>query len=96
MLVAIVAVAAMCDWVRPPGQQWSVRAYDFAVIGFYRAAVRPITKHLVRCRFRPTCSEYSEQAMALHGFPRGVVLTVVRLVRCGPWVRAGTRDPVPP
>ncbi|MFL6583311.1 MAG: membrane protein insertion efficiency factor YidD [Chthoniobacterales bacterium] len=85
----------MFDWTRPPASQWSVRAYDVAVIGGYRTAVRPITRHVVRCRFQPTCSRYSQEAMQRHGFPVGFVLTSWRLIRCGPWIHEGTRDPVP-
>lgn len=95
-LIAAVALAAAAifDWTRPPREQLSVRAYDLAVIGTYRTAVRPITKHLVRCRFDPTCSRYSQEAMHERGFPQGLVLTTWRLVRCGPWIRPGTRDPI--
>ena len=96
-LIAAAAIAAVAifDWTRAPREQFSVRAYDFAVIGGYRATVRPITSHFTRCRFRPTCSRYSEEAMHAHGFPRGLLLTAWRLIRCEPWVRPNTYDPVP-
>jgi putative membrane protein insertion efficiency factor len=47
------------------------------------------------CRFQPTCSCYSEDALQMHGFWRGGWLTFKRLVRCHPFARAGY-DPVPP
>lgn len=46
------------------------------------------------CRFEPTCSAYSLQALARHGAARGSYLTLARLVRCHPWC-AGGHDPVP-
>jgi putative membrane protein insertion efficiency factor len=47
------------------------------------------------CRFEPTCSVYSLQALELHGAARGSYLTLRRLARCHPWC-AGGHDPVPP
>ena len=47
------------------------------------------------CRFEPTCSAYSLQALELHGAAIGSYLTVRRLVRCHPWCDGGL-DPVPP
>ncbi|MEY2677869.1 MAG: hypothetical protein RLZ00_561 [Pseudomonadota bacterium] len=47
------------------------------------------------CRFEPTCSVYSLQALELHGAAHGSYLTLRRLARCHPWC-AGGHDPVPP
>ena len=46
------------------------------------------------CRFEPTCSVYSLQALEKHGAARGSYLTLTRLVRCHPWC-AGGHDPIP-
>ena len=46
------------------------------------------------CRFYPTCSEYSIQALQQHGAASGVYLTLARLARCHPWCNGGG-DPVP-
>lgn len=46
------------------------------------------------CRFEPTCSAYSLQALQQHGAGVGSYLTVRRLLRCHPWC-AGGHDPVP-
>lgn len=47
------------------------------------------------CRFTPTCSAYSLQALQDHGAVGGTYLTLRRLARCHPWCRGG-HDPVPP
>lgn len=47
-----------------------------------------------RCRYWPTCSEYSREALERHGARRGVLLTARRLARCRPWGGHGY-DPVP-
>ena len=46
------------------------------------------------CRFEPTCSVYSLQALQQHGAARGSYLTLRRLVRCQPLCDGG-HDPVP-
>ena len=46
------------------------------------------------CRFEPTCSVYSLQALEQHGAAMGSYLTVRRLARCHPWCQGGL-DPVP-
>jgi len=47
------------------------------------------------CRFEPTCSQYSLQALQNHGAAAGSYLTITRLARCHPWCEGGS-DPVPP
>jgi len=96
-VVAIVFTAAVLgDWMRPPPQQVSVVLYENIVIKGYRFFLQPLGKRYIRCRFDPTCSVYSEQAMERHGFPKGLWLTTSRLFQCMPWVPYGTHDPVPP
>ena len=46
------------------------------------------------CRFEPTCSAYSLQALQQHGAAAGSWLTLGRLARCHPWCSGGL-DPVP-
>jgi uncharacterized protein len=46
------------------------------------------------CRFHPTCSEYTYQAIQKYGLLSGCWLGVKRLLRCHPW-NPGGFDPVP-
>ncbi|MDI9403486.1 MAG: membrane protein insertion efficiency factor YidD [Limnohabitans sp.] len=46
------------------------------------------------CRFTPSCSVYSMQALEKHGAWRGCWLTARRLLKCQPWGPSG-HDPVP-
>ena len=63
------------------------------LIQLYRWCISPFLP--VACRFHPTCSDYAKQALAEHGLWRGVVLTLIRIVRCNPWGGSGI-DNVPP
>lgn len=46
------------------------------------------------CRFAPTCSAYSLQALEKHGAAVGTYMTLHRLARCHPFCEGG-HDPVP-
>ncbi len=46
------------------------------------------------CRFIPTCSQYSIEAIERFGFFRGSWLMLARIIRCNPWGGWGF-DPVP-
>ena len=37
------------------------------------------------CKFYPTCSEYSKQAVAKYGVIKGILMTINRLIKCHPW-----------
>lgn len=46
------------------------------------------------CRFSPSCSAYSLQALETFGAGAGTYLTLKRLARCHPWCEGGV-DPIP-
>ncbi|WP_106357984.1 membrane protein insertion efficiency factor YidD [Yoonia maritima] len=46
------------------------------------------------CRFHPTCSVYSLEALEKHGAIKGSWLTIRRIGRCHPWATGGV-DNVP-
>lgn len=70
---------------------WPARAL-IALVRLYQVTLG----HLIggQCRFAPTCSHYSIEALARHGAIKGGWLTLRRLVRCHPWGGSGD-DPVP-
>ena len=46
------------------------------------------------CRFEPTCSHYTMQAIDKHGLVKGLFLGIGRLLKCHPF-HSGGLDPVP-
>jgi uncharacterized protein len=46
------------------------------------------------CRFTPTCSQYTVEAVQTHGALAGTLLAAKRICRCHPWAGCG-HDPVP-
>lgn len=61
-------------------------------VWFYRACISPLTP--ASCRYTPTCSEYTIQAVKKHGPLKGSWLAIKRISRCHPWGGSGY-DPVP-
>jgi len=41
------------------------------------------------CRFYPTCSEYTYQAVSKKGVFKGLLLGFYRVLRCNPWSKGG-------
>ncbi|MBP8204559.1 MULTISPECIES: membrane protein insertion efficiency factor YidD [Simplicispira] len=70
-----------------------MRRLLMAVVKGYRLLLSPWLGSA--CRFEPTCSAYSLQALEQHGAAAGSWLTLARLARCHPWCQGG-HDPVPP
>jgi putative membrane protein insertion efficiency factor len=63
-----------------------------AAIKFYKRNISPSLPP--GCRYQPTCSEYTYEAIERHGVIRGIALGCWRLVRCNPFSKGGL-DPVP-
>lgn len=63
-----------------------------AIIRTYQYMLSPMLAN--RCRFFPSCSEYTAQALQKHGAYKGTLLGIKRVLRCHPW-NPGGFDPVP-
>ena len=61
------------------------------LIKFYQYLASPLIGH--SCRYLPTCSEYSIEALKTFGFFKGLFLSFKRILSCHPW-RNGGFDPV--
>jgi len=61
-------------------------------ITFYQRVISPAFPS--HCRFYPTCSQYSKEAILKYGAVKGGYLAIRRILRCHP-LNPGGYDPVP-
>ena len=61
------------------------------IIKIYKFLISPLLGN--SCRYLPTCSEYSIDALKTYGFFKGVFLSIKRILSCHPWGSGGF-DPV--
>jgi putative membrane protein insertion efficiency factor len=64
-----------------------------ALIRGYQYFISPMLGQ--RCKYYPSCSNYTLEAIKVHGPFKGVALGAWRLLRCNPFSNGGF-DPVPP
>jgi len=63
-----------------------------AIIWLYQNYISPFTPKT--CRYEPTCSHYTKEALQKHGVIKGSWLGIKRIFSCHPWGGSGY-DPVP-
>ena len=64
-----------------------MRKIPILLIKFYQKAISPFLGR--RCRFYPTCSEYTKQAIEKYGLFKGVYLGIKRILKCHPFHEGG-------
>ncbi len=62
------------------------------LIKIYQISISPLLG--ANCRYQPSCSEYSKEAIEKHGVRKGLWLAIKRIGSCHPWGGSG-HDPVP-
>lgn len=65
------------------------------LISFYKKYISPIFHFFgIECKYYPTCSEYTKQAIEKYGLLKGIFLGFIRILKCNPFSKGGY-DPVP-
>ena len=57
------------------------------MIEFYQKVISPNIGH--HCKYYPTCSEYTKQAIEKYGAIKGTVKGLKRILRCNPFSKGG-------
>lgn len=58
-----------------------------ALIRFYQKGISPLLPK--SCRYYPTCSSYSIDAINKHGVILGSIMGIARIIRCNPFIKGG-------
>ena len=61
---------------------WMLRVYQKKISPFFQLQG-------VHCKFYPSCSEYTVQAIQKYGCIKGVWLGIKRILRCHPFAKGG-------
>lgn len=69
-----------------------IKQLAILLIKIYKKFISPMLGN--NCRFYPTCSTYTYQAIEKHGLLKGGYLGTKRILKCNPFFEGGT-DPVP-
>ena len=69
----------------------SVRKLFIGLIQIYRRFLSPMLPPT--CRYEPSCSLYTVQAIEKYGVLKGLFMGILRVLRCHPFARGGF-DPV--
>jgi putative membrane protein insertion efficiency factor len=72
---------------------WIIRAYQ-KTLSLDHGLLGKLFPNLRGCKFTPTCSEYTYEAIDKYGVFKGGVMGINRLSRCTPKAPMGQYDPV--
>lgn len=66
------------------------------IIKFYQKTISPDHGAIFKnrypsgyCKFRPTCSQYTYEAIEKYGVIKGLAFGFWRILRCNPWSKGG-------
>ena len=61
-----------------------------SLINFYQKHISLwLDSKNIKCKFYPTCSDYTKQAIEKYGVIKGVFLGIKRILRCNPFSKGG-------
>lgn len=57
------------------------------IIEFYQKNISPLLGH--NCKYYPTCSDYTKQAIEKYGAVKGTIKGIIRILKCNPFSKGG-------
>ncbi|MFR2533895.1 MAG: membrane protein insertion efficiency factor YidD [Clostridia bacterium] len=67
-----------------------MKKFFLFLLKLYKKTVSPILNYKgIQCKYYPTCSEYTRQAIQKYGSIKGVFLGIKRILRCNPFSKGG-------
>ena len=69
-----------------------IASFFILLIKIYQICLSPFLGK--NCRFNPTCSAYTVEAMTKYGAVKGSYLSIRRLMKCHPFSKSDYYDPV--
>jgi len=70
-----------------------MKKFALMLIRFYQKFLSPENLGIEVCRFEPSCSRYTYQAVQKYGVIKGSLMGFWRILRCNPFNKGG-HDPV--
>ena len=60
------------------------------IIEVYQKYISPVfSKNGIHCKYYPTCSEYTKQAIEKYGCTLGIIKGIKRIIKCNPFSKGG-------
>ena len=60
------------------------------LIEFYQKNISTFLENKnIKCKYYPTCSEYTKQAIKKYGVLKGILLGTIRILKCNPFSKGG-------
>ena len=67
-----------------------MKAIFIKMILFYQKRLSPLISSTgIKCKYYPSCSEYTKQAIEKYGSIRGVCLGIIRILKRNPFSKGG-------
>lgn len=71
-----------------------MKRFIIFLINKYKKYISPMFEYLgIKCKYYPTCSEYTKQSIEKYGVLQGGFLGIKRILKCNPFSKGGY-DPI--
>ena len=67
-----------------------IKKFFIFIIKIYKKTISPFLEHHgIHCKYYPTCSEYTIQAIEKYGAIKGSIIGLIRIIKCNPLSKGG-------